>query len=214
MSELTPAETVDRTDAQSEGESGNLAARQVATTTGRSRFRSERTFSVGLQSLVVGALAALLIVALTVTIPLWLTARNQLKDRDAVAAAEKRAEEVASEYAVGASNIDYQNFDDWVRNLKSNTSPALANKFDATAPQLKDIVLPLKWISNGTPIAATVRSETSGVYIVNVFLSVTSKSAQTPEGAQTTVTYTVTVDKNSDWKITDVGGVDTALPTK
>lgn len=26
--------------------------------------------------------------------------------------------------------------------------------------------------------------------------------------------YNVTVDKNSDWKITDVGGVDGALPMK
>ncbi|MBF6137186.1 hypothetical protein IU433_21940 [Nocardia puris] len=148
------------------------------------------------------------------TILLWLTARNQLRERDAIAAAEKQAEKVASEYAVGASNIDYQNFDDWVRNLKSNTSPALANKFELTAPQLKEIVLPLKWTSNATPIAAAVKSEDAGVYVVNVFLSVTSTSAQTPEGAQTTVTYTVTLDKNADWKVTDVGGIDTALPAK
>ncbi|MFI6778485.1 hypothetical protein [Nocardia sp. NPDC050412] len=41
-----------------------------------------------------------------------------------------------------------------------------------------------------------------------------STNAQRPEGAQTTVTYNVTLDKSSDWKITDVGGVDGALPVK
>ncbi|MCZ9330076.1 MULTISPECIES: hypothetical protein [Nocardia] len=181
---------------------------------GSSARGSERSFSISLRSLALGTAVALLVVAVAVSIPLWLSARSELKDRDAVVAAEKRAEEVASEYAVGASNIDYQNFDQWVRGLKSNVSPVLANKFDATAPQLKEIVLPLKWSSSGVPIAATVRSERSGVYVVNVFLNVTSKSAQIPEGAQTTVTYTVTVDKNLDWKVTDVGGVDSALPAK
>ncbi|MEV6431475.1 hypothetical protein [Nocardia sp. NPDC051463] len=39
-----------------------------------------------------------------------------------------------------------------------------------------------------------------------------STNAQSPEGAQTSVTYNVTLDKNSGWKITDVGGVDGALP--
>lgn len=209
-----PVETAENIDSQSDSESGKLDTRQAAAETGRNRFGPEKTVSVGLRSIVVGAVVALLAVAVAVTVLLWLTARNQLQERDAIAAAEKQAETVASEYAVGASNIDYQNFDGWVRNLKSNTSPALTNKFDATAPQLKDIVLPLKWTSNATPIAATVKSESAGVYVVNVFLSVTSTSAQTPEGAQTTVTYTVTVDKNSDWKVTDVGGVDSALPVK
>jgi Mce-associated membrane protein len=43
---------------------------------------------------------------------------------------------------------------------------------------------------------------------------VNSTSTQTPDGGRTTVTYNVTVDQNNDWKITDVGGVDSALPGK
>ncbi|MEU0870645.1 MULTISPECIES: hypothetical protein [Nocardia] len=209
-----PLETADKIDGHAETEPAGSDARQATEAAEQTRNGPERTVSVGLRSVVVGALVALLVVVMAATILLWLTARNQLRERDAIAAAEKQAEKVASEYAVGASNIDYQNFDDWVRNLKSNTSPALANKFELTAPQLKEIVLPLKWTSNATPIAAAVKSEDAGVYVVNVFLSVTSTSAQTPEGAQTTVTYTVTLDKNADWKVTDVGGIDTALPAK
>jgi Mce-associated membrane protein len=38
---------------------------------------------------------------------------------------------------------------------------------------------------------------------------------QTPQGGITTVAYTVTVDKNAGWKITQVGGgLDSALPAK
>ncbi|WP_328408842.1 hypothetical protein [Nocardia sp. NBC_00403] len=63
-----------------------------------------------------------------------------------------------------------------------------------------------------TPITAKVMSEQDGIFKVNVFVNVSSTNAQSPEGAQTSVTYNVTLDKNSGWKITDVGGVDGALP--
>ena len=74
--------------------------------------------------------------------------------------------------------------------------------------------MPLKWTSTGAAIDATVASEAGGIYKVNVFLNVTSTSAQTPQGAQTTVTYNVTIDSNANWQITDVGGMDGALPVK
>ncbi|WP_348537874.1 hypothetical protein [Nocardia brasiliensis] len=100
----------------------------------------------------------------------------------------------------------------WVAKLKTNTTPQLANKFDATAPKLQDILVPLKWTSTSTPITAKVMNTDNGIYKVNVFLNVTSTSAQTPDGAQTTVTYTVNVDPNNGWKVADVGGVAGALP--
>jgi hypothetical protein len=34
---------------------------------------------------------------------------------------------------------------------------------------------------------------------------------QAPDGLQSTATYSITVDSNKDWQITDVGGVDSAL---
>lgn len=207
----TVAET-DESETESPAESRN--AGKVKAAERQERASRGVTFSIGMRSILVGGVVAVLIVALSITIPLWLIARSELHDRDLAAAAQKHAESVASDYAIGASNIDYHNFDNWVHSLKSNTSPALSNKFDATAPQLKDIIVPLNWTSKATAISSALKSENAGVYVVNVFLNVTSTSAQTPEGAQTTVTYTVTVDKNSDWKITDVGGVDAALPAK
>ncbi|WP_433760342.1 hypothetical protein [Nocardia sp. CA-135398] len=172
------------------------------------------TVSIRLSAIALGAAIIALVAATGVFAALWLSARGQLSDRDAAVAADHRAEQVATEYAVGASTINFQDYNAWVAKLKANTSPQLANKFDATAPKLQEILVPLKWSSTATPVSAVVISETGGVYKVNVFLNVHSTNAQTPDGGQTTVTYNVTVDSGAGWKITDVGGMDGALPLK
>ncbi|RDI54107.1 hypothetical protein [Nocardia mexicana] len=166
-------------------------------------------------STVLTALAIAVLLTATVTFGwLYWSARSTLSDRDAVAAGDKHAETLASNYAVGASTIDFHDVKGWLARLKEGTTPQLAAKFDATAPQLEQILLPLQWTSKATPLSATVISESGGVYKVNAYLTVNSTSAQTPDGAQTTVTYALTIDRNSDWKITDVGGMEGALPTK
>ncbi|WP_246023495.1 hypothetical protein [Nocardia yunnanensis] len=142
------------------------------------------------------------------------SARSEICSRDAAAADTKHAEQVATDYAVGAATVNFADFNAWVGKLKANTTPALANKFDTTAPKLQEILTPLKWTSTATPITAKTTSESGGLYKVNVFVNVTSSNAQNPDGVQTTVTYNVAVDRNSDWKITDVGGMDGALPVK
>lgn len=174
--------------------------------------KNARTVSIRLSTVAVGAAGVALVAATAVFASLWISARGDLSDRDAAAAADQHAEQVATDYAVGASNINFQDVNAWVAKLKTNTTPQLAGKFDATAPKLQDILVPLKWTSTSTPITAKVMNTDNGVYRVNVFLNVTSTSAQTPEGAQTTVTYTVNVDPNNGWKVADVGGVAGALP--
>ncbi|QDP83569.1 hypothetical protein FOH10_17770 [Nocardia otitidiscaviarum] len=159
------------------------------------------------------AVAVVTVVAAALGV-LLLVARNDIADRDAVAAATVRAEQVATDYAVGASTVNFADFDAWVVRLKHNTAPALANKFDASAPALQEIIAPLRWTSTAMPITAKVVSESGGIYKVNVFVNVSSTNAQNPDGAQTTVTYNVTVDRNADWKVTDVGGMEGALPLK
>ncbi|MFF3227960.1 hypothetical protein ACFYV7_34545 [Nocardia suismassiliense] len=174
--------------------------------------RDPKTVSIRLSTVAVAAALVALTAATVVFGALWASARGDLSDRDAAAADDKHAEQVATDYAVGASNINFQDVNAWVAKLKANTTPQLANKFDATAPKLQDILVPLKWTSTSAPITAKVMNTDNGVYKVNVFLNVTSTSAQTPEGAQTTVTYTVNVDPNNGWKVTDVGGMAGALP--
>ncbi|MGV9680181.1 hypothetical protein ACWDSJ_33290 [Nocardia sp. NPDC003482] len=180
--------------------------------TGTEQARAPRTVSLRLSTVAVSVALVALVAATVVFASLWVSARGELSDRDAALANDKHAEQVATDYALGASNINFQDVDSWVGKLKANTTPQLAAKFDATAPKLRDILVPLKWTSSGTPITAKVMSTDNGVYKVDVFLNVTSTSAQTPEGAQTTVTYTVNVDPNNGWKVADVGGMAGALP--
>ncbi|MEV0295825.1 hypothetical protein [Nocardia sp. NPDC050710] len=181
-------------------------------------FPTERpsgaTVSIPLASVRWGAAVAVLVVLCAVFGFLWLSAKSDLDEKNTQAALARKAEQVSTDYAIGAATVNYQDINGWVAKLKANTTPQLSNKFDATAPKLEQILVPLKWTSTASPITAKVISDDNGVYKVNVFVNVSSTNAQSPSGAQTTVTYNVTLDKNSDWKITDVGGVDGALPLK
>lgn len=173
-----------------------------------------RAVSLQLSTLVRGAAYLVLIAAVVVMSVLWWSERGKLRSQQAAADDNAHAEQVAMDYAVGASTVNSADFQSWVNRLKADTSPQLANKFDATAPKLEQILVPLKWNSTASPIASTIASDSGGIYKVNAFVSVNSTSAQTPDGGQTTVTYNVTVDKGSGWKVTDVGGLEGALPTK
>ncbi|MEC3919384.1 hypothetical protein [Nocardia sp. CDC160] len=179
-----------------------------------SAAKVSRSLSVSVSTLTWGAVTAIAVVAALVLGGFLISARGQLSDRDATATDKSHAEQVASDYAVGAATVNFADFNSWVGRLKNNTAPALATKFDSTAPKLQEILTPLKWTSTATPIAAKVMSESGGVYKVDVFVNVTSTNAQNPDGAQTTVTYDVSVDRNAGWKITDVGGAAGALPIK
>ncbi|MGW0179845.1 hypothetical protein [Nocardia sp. NPDC003345] len=172
------------------------------------------TVSIRVSTLVRGALVLGLAALAVVFAVLYFTARGDLADRDQQAADDRQAEQVATDYAVGAATVNFRDLDAWIAGLKKNTTPQLGGKFDETAPELEQILVPLQWTSTAQPIAAKVMSEQDGVYQVNVFVDVTSTNAQNPDGAQTTVTYTVSVDENAGWQITDVGGVDGALPIK
>ncbi|BCK58002.1 hypothetical protein [Nocardia wallacei] len=173
-----------------------------------------RTVSIRLSTVLLAAAIAGLLIATTVFAGLYWSARSTLADRDARAADDRHAEQIATDYAVGASTIDFHDVKSWITRLQAGTTPQLSAKFDATAPQLEQILLPLQWTSKATPLSAAVTSESGGIYKVNAYLNVNSTSAQTPDGAQTTVTYSLTIDRNAGWKITDVGGLQNALPTK
>ncbi|WP_433560315.1 hypothetical protein ACQP1O_21600 [Nocardia sp. CA-151230] len=178
------------------------------------RTAAPRTVSIRLSTVLISAGIALLTAVAVSFASLYWAARSTLADRDAKAADDRHAEQIATDYSLGASTIDYHDVKGWIGRLQSGTTPQLSAKFDATAPQLEQILLPLQWTSKAAPLSAGVISESGGIYKVNAYLTVTSTSAQTPDGAQTTVTYSLTVDRNSGWKITDVGGLQNALPSK
>lgn len=174
---------------------------------------ARKTVSLPLSTLVAAVVAVLAIGATAVTTGLWLNARGDLDDRDATVAAEQHAEQVATDYALGASNINFSDLNAWQGRLKANTTDKLANQFDAAGPKLNEALTVLKWTSSATPVAAKVVSRDGDAYVVDVFLDVTSTNAQNPQGVKTTVTYTVTVNPDG-WKVADVGGMDLTLPKR
>lgn len=209
MSTAVDEKDIRAAEADQDEKSG--AAQSSAAATER---RAPLTIAVRLSTVVTTAVIVVLLAVAIVFGCLYFSARSTLSDRDAAAAGDKHAEDIASKYAVGASTIDYHDVKSWIERLKAGTTTQLAAKFDATAPQLEQILLPLQWTSKATPLSAAVTSESDGIYKVNAYLDVTSTSAQTPDGGRTTVTYSLTIDRNADWKITDVGGLQNALPTK
>ncbi|MFG1793549.1 hypothetical protein [Nocardia sp. NPDC049149] len=173
-----------------------------------------RSMHLEIATLVRSAVIAVLVLAVAALSVFLVIARNDLADSAAAAAADRHAEQVATDYAIGASTIDYADLNTWVAKLKTNTSPSLGAKFDAVGPRMGQLLGPLKWTSTATPVTATVSARTNGVYTVNVFVNLSVSNVQNPKAAFVTATYTVTVDEHAGWQVTEVGGLGAALPVK
>ncbi|MFD3428111.1 hypothetical protein ACFWVM_27150 [Nocardia fluminea] len=172
------------------------------------------TVAVRVSSLVGGAVIAVLAILALVLGVLLGSARSEISDMKDQAAGNAKAEQIALDYSVGSATLNYQDVNAWVAKLKAGTAPELSKKFDATGAKLEQIIIPLKWTSTATPITAKVLSQEGEVYKVAAFVDVSTTNAQNPDGLRNTVTYNITVDAAQDWKITDVGSTDGALPTK
>jgi hypothetical protein len=170
-----------------------------------------RQIAISLRGLVIGAVTSLLIAATAVLGWLYIDAKGQLDANARESANRDRAETVAIDYAVNAADMNYQDFAGWKTKLVNGTSPELKDKLAKAADSMEQVLAPLQWKSTARPLAAKVRSSTGGIYTVDAFVSVLTKTLQAPEGLQSTATYNVTIDSRNGWQITDVGGVDAAL---
>lgn len=195
------------TDATKEtGEPNGEKSDMKSSTTPRGWLRSTPVVTVA-------AATILVLVGVVAVLGVGLSRANDRIDADAAAdAAQEQAKRIAVDYATAASTIDYTNTAGWFDSLKQGTTQQLSAKFDSSRPQLERILVPLQWTSSATPVAAVVTDDSDGKYRVSVFLDVTSTSVQASEGIQTTVTYVLTVDSQADWQVTDVGGMESALP--
>lgn len=163
---------------------------------------------------VLGAAAVVFLIAAVVFGTLWATddSSGQLADLQGRLDTEAAAEEVASDYAMSVSAVDYEDLDAWRAALTTGVSDQLAPKLEAAVDVVGPWLTRMEYTSTARLLAADV-SETDGdTYVVQVFVDMTSRSRQTPEGVAATATYTVTMDRASDWTITDVGGVGAGLP--
>ena len=98
--------------------------------------------------------------------------------------------------------------------MVAGTSPALKDKLGKAAVQMEQILVPLQWTSTAHPLVAKVRSDTGGIYVVDCFVSVLTKTVQSPGPLQSTATYSVTIDSDKNWEISDVGGIGAVVEQK
>ena len=170
-----------------------------------------RRVSVTLRAVIVTVVICLLTGAAGVLGWLYMGAQEKLDAQAREASNRQRAEEISADYAVNAADMDYQDFNAWKVKLVNGTSPELKDKLTKAADSMEQVLAPLQWKSTAKPLAAKVRSNAGGIYTVDSFVSVLTKTMQAPDGLQSTATYSITVDSNNDWQITDVGGIDSAL---
>ncbi|MGH3643808.1 MAG: hypothetical protein ACRDUX_32835 [Mycobacterium sp.] len=170
--------------------------------------------SVSLRSVVIGVVIAALLGAVGVLAWLYIGAQGQLDEQARQSENNVHAEKVALQYAGEAAAMNYQDLNAWKGRLVAGTSPELKDKLSKAATSMEQILVPLQWNSTAHPLAAKVRTETGGLYVVDAFVSVLTNTAQASEPLQSTATYSVTIDSSKDWQITDVGGVGDALEPK
>ncbi|WJR33048.1 hypothetical protein P3F83_21600 [Mycobacteroides immunogenum] len=195
------------------GEQGAEDRETVVTQT-ESAVRQERRISLSVRGLALGAIITALVVALAAMSWMYVGADRDLGTQAQQARDSEHAEQVALDYAVRAAIMSYKDLAPWKRALVEGTTPELTKKLTDAANAMEQLLLPLQWTSTAKPIAARVRSHEKGVYIVDSFVSVRTKTVQAPDNLQSTATYAVTIDPANDWKITDVGGIGQVVGDK
>lgn len=212
--EKTKASTTDSKTAETEDTTGPEAVeaegRQAESTVEKAR----RRVSISLRALLFAAVTCALVGTACILAWLYIGAQGKLAEQAREANNNKRAEQIALDYAVRAAKMDYQNLNGWKVELVKGTSPELKEKLTKASNEMEQILTPLQWNSTARPLAAKVRSDTGGTYVVDTFVSVLTKTMQAPEGLQSTATYSITIDSNKDWQISDVGGIAAALGSK
>lgn len=178
---------------------------------GARRGKSGRQLSISLRSLLIAGLIVALIAGLGVVTWQYVGAKRELDVQARQAADTARAEQIALDYATNAAAMNYQDIPAWKAKLVAGTSPELNERLSGAADQMEQILVPLQWNSTARPLAAKVRSQAGSGYTVDAFVSVLTKTVQGPDPLQSTATYSVTIDSNQNWQITDVGGIDAAV---
>ncbi|MDF3339479.1 hypothetical protein P3H80_18725 [Mycolicibacterium septicum] len=176
--------------------------------------RQPRSISLSLRGLILGAIIAALIVAVATLGWLYAGVRHQVDDQVVKSANDARAEKIALDYAVSAATMDFKDLQAWHVKLVAGTTPELTKKLSDAGTSMEQVLVPLQWSSSAQPLVAKVRSSTGGIYVVDSFVSVQTKTVQAPEALQSTATYSTTIDSNNNWLITDVGGIGSAMGSK
>ncbi len=176
--------------------------------------RAGRQVSLSVRTLLTSLAILVLAVALGVMTWLYIGERATVQAQLNAADGRKHAEQIALDYAVKAAAMNFQDINTWKNHLVNGTSPELTDKLTKAAKSMEQLLIPLQWTSTAQPLTAKVRTDTNGVYVVDTFVSVLTKTTQAPDNLQSTATYSITIDSNNGWLITDVGGIGAVVGAK
>ena len=204
--------TAGHTPESSAGQSDVTSAE--TSTDGVKSTRRPKSVSVSLRGLILGGLIVALVAATAVMGWLYVDARQELSAQATQSANDAKAEKIALDYAVNAATMDSKDLQSWKVKLTAGTSPELSKKLSEAGTSMEQVLVPLQWSSTAQALVAKVRSSTGGIYVVDSFVSVLTKTIQAPEALQSTATYSTTIDSNNNWQITDVGGIGSAMGPK
>lgn len=152
------------------------------------------------------SVAVLAVAAAVVFAGLWRTDGAELSDLHADLAGDRRAEEVAGDYALRVSRVEHIDLEAWRRALQNGVSAELAPKLSAAVDVVGPWLAQMEYRATGTLLASEVTARAGDTYTVAAFVEMRSTSRQTPTGVTATAAYTVTLNRAADWIITDVGG--------
>ena len=175
---------------------------------------SIRRISLSVRGLAVTVVIIALVAAVGVMTWFYLGAQSKVDEQTRQAQGDAHAEKVALDYAVNAAAMNFKQLDAWKAKLVAGTSPELKDKLTKAGTSMEQILVPLQWNSTSSPLAAKVISQTGGIYVVDSFVSVLTQTLQNPDPLRSTATYSVTIDSNNGWQISDVGGVGAVVGQK
>ena len=178
------------------------------------RAASPRRVSLSVRTLIASVVTLMLVAGVGVMAWLYVGERDTVQAQQSQAANYQRAEQIALDYAVNAATMNFQELNTWKAKLVNGTTPSLNDKLTKAATSMEQILVPLEWNSTAQPLVAKVRSDTNGIYVVDTFVSVLTKTTQAPDNLQSTATYSITIDSNSNWQISDVGGIGAVAGAK
>ena len=212
----TQSETVDSkaTSSKTAGDDLDDGEEPDAKTKSTTSVQARRRISVSVRTLLFTALVVALLGAIGTLSWLYLGARAKLDNETRQASSNAHAEKIALDYAVDAAKINFQDLNTWSAHLVKGTTPELKEKLNSAAKDMEQILEPLQWNSTAVPLAAKVRSSANGIYVVDTFVGVETKTMQAPDGLQSTATYSITIDSAHDWQISDVGGIGSVVGRK
>lgn len=210
--------------ATSENEVAAEEAEQASKSKSKSEDRGEaapsspvaesRRVSLSIRTLAVSIVFLVLAAGTAAMTWLYLNERNKVETAEQQTANIQHVEQIALDYAVNAATMNFQDLNAWKSKLVDGTTPSLKEKLSKAANSMQQLLIPLEWNSTAQPLAAKVRSDTNGVYVVDTFVSVLTKTTQAPDNLQSTATYSITIDSNDNWQISDVGGIGAVVGSK